>query len=139
MTDEAPAPLVVPVRARDPRSSPTAAKRRVAELGTELRFRRSLKIGHPTTIGWVITVQNWAQIRYLYGSEGLSIRAIDRCPSWNCFGGAPADSGEVELADDEGLAALVPRSIGASGWLSFSDAGAASGQQWGETVGVLAE
>jgi hypothetical protein len=35
-----------------------------------------LKIGHPTTIGWVITVQDWAQIRYLHGSEGMSIRAI---------------------------------------------------------------
>jgi hypothetical protein len=35
-----------------------------------------LKIGHPTKIGWVITVQDWAQIRYLHGSEGLSIRAI---------------------------------------------------------------
>jgi hypothetical protein len=35
-----------------------------------------LKIGHPTTIGWVITVHDWAQIRYLHGSEGLSIRAI---------------------------------------------------------------
>jgi transposase len=37
-----------------------------------------LKIGHPTTIGWVITVQDWAQARYLYTSEGLSIRAIAR-------------------------------------------------------------
>jgi transposase len=27
-------------------------------------------------IGWVITVHDWAQIRYLHGSEGLSIRAI---------------------------------------------------------------
>ena len=27
-------------------------------------------------IGWVITVQDWAQIRYLHGSEGLSVRAI---------------------------------------------------------------
>lgn len=27
-------------------------------------------------IGWVITVQDWAQIRYLHGSEGMSIRAI---------------------------------------------------------------
>jgi Helix-turn-helix domain len=35
-----------------------------------------LKIGHPATIGWVITVQDWAQIRYLHGSEGMSIRAI---------------------------------------------------------------
>jgi AcrR family transcriptional regulator len=35
-----------------------------------------LKIGHPTMIGWVITVQDWAQIRYLHGSEGMSIRAI---------------------------------------------------------------
>jgi hypothetical protein len=35
-----------------------------------------LKIGHPTTIGWVITVHDWAQIRYLHGGEGLSIRAI---------------------------------------------------------------
>jgi hypothetical protein len=35
-----------------------------------------LKIGHPTTIGWVITVQDWAQVRYLHGSEGMSIRAI---------------------------------------------------------------
>jgi hypothetical protein len=35
-----------------------------------------LKIGHPATIGWVITVQDWAQIRYLYGSEGMSVRAI---------------------------------------------------------------
>jgi hypothetical protein len=35
-----------------------------------------LKIGHPTKIGWVITVQDWAQIRYLHGGEGLSIRAI---------------------------------------------------------------
>jgi hypothetical protein len=35
-----------------------------------------LKIGHPTKIGWVITVHDWAQIRYLHGSEGLSIRAI---------------------------------------------------------------
>jgi hypothetical protein len=35
-----------------------------------------LKIGHPTTIGWVITKQDWAQIRYLHGGEGLSIRAI---------------------------------------------------------------
>jgi len=35
-----------------------------------------LKIGHPTTIGWVITVQDWAQIRYLHGSEGMSVRAI---------------------------------------------------------------
>jgi transposase len=35
-----------------------------------------VKIGHPTTIGWVITVLDWAQIRYLHGSEGMSIRAI---------------------------------------------------------------
>jgi transposase len=35
-----------------------------------------LKIGHPATIGWVITVQDWAQIRYLHGSEGMSVRAI---------------------------------------------------------------
>lgn len=35
-----------------------------------------MKIGHPTTIGWVITVQDWAQIRYLHGSEGMSVRAI---------------------------------------------------------------
>jgi hypothetical protein len=35
-----------------------------------------LKIGHPTKIEWVITVQDWAQIRYLHGGEGLSIRAI---------------------------------------------------------------
>jgi hypothetical protein len=27
-------------------------------------------------IGWVITVQDWAQIRYLHGSEGMSVRAI---------------------------------------------------------------
>lgn len=27
-------------------------------------------------MGWVIRVQDWAQIRYLHGSEGLSIRAI---------------------------------------------------------------
>jgi hypothetical protein len=37
-----------------------------------------LKTGHPTTIGWVITVQDWAQIRYLHVGEGLSIRAIAR-------------------------------------------------------------
>jgi hypothetical protein len=35
-----------------------------------------LEIGHLTTIGWVITVQEWAQIRYLHGSEGMSIRAV---------------------------------------------------------------
>lgn len=35
-----------------------------------------MKIGHPTTIGWVITVQDWAQIRYLHDCEGLSVRAI---------------------------------------------------------------
>ena len=35
-----------------------------------------MKIGHLTTIGWVITVEDWAQIRYLHGGEGLSIRAI---------------------------------------------------------------
>jgi hypothetical protein len=33
-------------------------------------------VGHPATIGWVITVQDWAQIRYLHGSEQLSERAI---------------------------------------------------------------
>lgn len=27
-------------------------------------------------IGWVITVHDWAQIRYLHGSEGMSVRAI---------------------------------------------------------------
>jgi hypothetical protein len=37
---------------------------------------RSSKIGHPVKVGWVITVQDWAQIRYLHGSEGLSVRAI---------------------------------------------------------------
>jgi IS30 family transposase len=35
-----------------------------------------LFVGHPGTIGWVITVQDWAQIRYLRGSEGMSVRAI---------------------------------------------------------------
>lgn len=37
-----------------------------------------MKTGHPTKIGWVITVQDWAQARYLFTSEGLSIRAIAR-------------------------------------------------------------
>jgi hypothetical protein len=32
------------------------------------------EIGHPTTIGWVITVHDWAQISYLYSSEGLSMQ-----------------------------------------------------------------
>ena len=27
-------------------------------------------------MGWVITVQDWVQIRYLHGSEGMSVRAI---------------------------------------------------------------
>ena len=34
------------------------------------------KLGHPTKIDWVITVQDWAEIRRLYASEGMSRRGI---------------------------------------------------------------
>jgi len=54
------------------RGSDPSMCRRSLKLG----HWRSLKIGHPTKIGWVITVQDWAQIRYLHGGEGLSVRAI---------------------------------------------------------------
>jgi IS30 family transposase len=37
---------------------------------------RSSKIGHPVKIGWVITVHDWAEIRYLHGSAGMYVRAI---------------------------------------------------------------
>jgi hypothetical protein len=34
------------------------------------------KVGHPDKIDWVITLQDWAEIRHLHGAEGMSIRAI---------------------------------------------------------------
>lgn len=33
-------------------------------------------MSHPTKIGWVITVQDWAEIRRLHSSEGMSRRGI---------------------------------------------------------------
>src|SRR5699024_4359796 len=33
-------------------------------------------LGHPTRIGWVISMEDWTQIRHLHRSERLSQRAI---------------------------------------------------------------
>jgi hypothetical protein len=38
--------------------------------------RRSLKTRPPSHDRMVITVQDWTEIRYLHGSEGMSVRAI---------------------------------------------------------------
>ena len=37
-----------------------------------------MKTGPCSTIGWVITVQDWAEIRRLHQGEGMSRRAVAR-------------------------------------------------------------
>jgi len=70
-----------------------------------------LKIGHPATIGWVITVQDWAQIRYLHGSEAacddLGHRVPRAGPARRVVSLVPSLTESVAVTRPEALAGVT--------------------------------
>jgi hypothetical protein len=62
----------------DAKAQGTTDEDSVVDDGRKSGQSRRLKSRPPNQIGWVISLEDWALIRHLHRSEGLSQRAIAR-------------------------------------------------------------